>query len=464
MGRRGRKRVREGLQPPEPGQERTRGIWGGEAGRAAAGPDRSREVERRFREVLETFGRGGGANSISDLGVLAGWWEDGIGRVADRSPGLVPALVCSHLCGEIGQAWGRGWQPADVVRVVNRQLGPKHARLVVHSVAEGAESYRSDRHMPGSWSAQLDEIGAGSSLSQAADHLTRLGIEAGLDHRALLQTAFELLVLLRRLPDIPRFCPPPWEWGRFSALDAAVRGRHADDQVDVRYLQRIRALLAKAESTEFDAEAESLVAKAQDLMTRHAIDAAMLSAHTAGVRSGDRPTGMRIGVEDPYAQAKAQLLAEVAEASRCRTVWSKDFGFATVLGFEGDLASVELLYTSLLLQARNSMIRIGDMGRRARSRSFRRAFLFGFATRIGRRLDETAEVTITAVREEQGNGFLPVLAERAQKVDDLRDEIFGDLRRCRSSTYDGAGWVMGTAAADLADISRGPKIDERATA
>lgn len=399
-----------------------------------------------------------------DLAVLAGWWEDGIGREANTSPGLVPALVCSYLCGEIEQVWRRGWQPADVARVVGRHLGPKSAQLVVQSIAEEAETYRSNRQTLASWSAQLDEIGAELRWSPAMDHLAHLGIELGLDRRGMLQTAFELLVMLHHLPDIPRFCSPPSELGRSSALDAAVTWRHQNDQVDVRYLERIRALLAKAESTEFEEEAESLVAKAQDFMTRHSIDAALLSAHAAGMRSGERPTGKRIGVEDPYAQAKMHLLSGIGNASRCRTVWSKDFGLATVLGFEGDLTSVELLYTSLLLQARNSMTRTGEMGRRARSRSFRQSFLVGFATRIGRRLEEAANITISDGRAEQGSGFLPVLAERSRRVDDLRNETFGDLQQCRSHANDNAGWAMGIAAADLAEISRGPQIDERVTA
>jgi len=463
MGRRSRKRVREGLQPPKPRQARTQSGRNGDSG-GAASLDLVRQVERVFRFVLDRFDSESRAVPPSDLAALAGWWEAGIGRAANISPGVVPALVCSYLCGEIEQVWGCGWQPADVWRVVDRQLGPKHARLVVQSIAEEAETYRSDRRMPASWSAQLEEIGAELRWSPADDHLTQLGIEFGLDRQAVLQTAFELLVMLHHFPEIPRFCPPPSEWGRSSALDAAVAWRHQNDQVDVRYLERVRALLAKAESTEFEEEAESLVAKAQELMTRHAIDAALLSAHSAGVRSGNRPTGIRIGVSDPYAQAKVHLLCAIGNASRCQTVWSKGFGFATVLGFEVDLISVELLYTSLLLQARNSMVRTGEMGRRARSRSFRQSFLVGFATRIGRRLEEAVDATISDVRSEQGSGFLPVLAERSRLVDDLRDESFGDLQQSRFSANDNAGWALGTAAADLAEISRGPQIGERVTA
>ena len=47
-------------------------------------------------------------------------------------------------------------------------------------------------------------------------------------------------------------------------------------------LARIRQLLAKAESTTFEAEALAFTAKAQELMTRHAIDAALVHDTAAG--------------------------------------------------------------------------------------------------------------------------------------------------------------------------------------
>lgn len=43
-----------------------------------------------------------------------------------------------------------------------------------------------------------------------------------------------------------------------------------------KYVKRIRALLAKAESTSFPAEAEALRLKAQDLMSKHNISSAEL--------------------------------------------------------------------------------------------------------------------------------------------------------------------------------------------
>src|SRR6266704_2970169 len=92
---------------------------------------------------------------------------------------------------------------------------------------------------------------------------------------------------------------------------AAAGGRAADP----RQLERVRALLAKAESTSFAEEAEAYTAKAQELMARHSIDYALLSVGT-GIR--DQPVGRRIGIDNPYAAPKVLLHAAAAGANRCR--------------------------------------------------------------------------------------------------------------------------------------------------
>ena len=99
-------------------------------------------------------------------------------------------------------------------------------------------------------------------------------------------------------------------------------------------LDRVRALLAQAESTTFEAEAETFTAKAQQLMTRHAIDMAMVSA---GSRRAERPDTIRIAIDDPYLAAKSLLLQLVAASSRCRAVFHQRFAMSSVVGFAADL-------------------------------------------------------------------------------------------------------------------------------
>ena len=53
-------------------------------------------------------------------------------------------------------------------------------------------------------------------------------------------------------------------------------GRAVDAGDRERVYAKVRALLRKAESTSFPAEADALTAKAQDLLTRYALDVALV--------------------------------------------------------------------------------------------------------------------------------------------------------------------------------------------
>jgi len=470
MGKRNRKRVRSGHGQQRPARTESRaqgearvGTPDGRGGHQGGGGPRYTDADHDpFAAALGLFDANRGWQARAEVDELAHRWTDGPGHDglagADYLDGIVPKLVCASLAARIGDTWRRGWQPADIPRIVARNQTAKHAKLAVTAIALEAESYRHTPRTLPLWMDQLDQIGATHSGDRSAEALGSWCSDVGLDHASALVTAFELMALLGRLPTLPQLCPPPSEWGRASALDAALSSRRHQRPVETRYLERVRALLAKAESTGFDEEAEAFTAKAQELMTRHSIDAALLASHAEGTQAGEQPTGVRIGVDDPYAQAKGYLLTVVGEASRCRTVLSPHFGFATIFGFEADLGSVELLYTSLLLQARRAMEDIGRTGKRARSRSFRQSFLVGFATRIGDRLRESAEATVADADHEQGGGLLPVLAERWRQVEELSDETFGGLRGSRISAHDSAGFLSGTTAADLAELSRGPHI------
>ena len=194
----------------------------------------------------------------------------------------------------------------------------------------------------------------------------------------------EVLLLLKTMPRVEPVVPMP---GTAAATAGAV------DELDRRILDRVRALLAKAESTDFPEEAEAYTAKAQELMTRHRIDHALLAA-TTGKR--DHPVSRRVSIDNPYEVAKSLLLQVVAEANSCRAVWMKRFGLTAVVGFAPDLDATELLFTSLLVQATRAMTGAGsrtDAYGRSTTRSFRQSFLTAHASRIGERLSAaSAEV------------------------------------------------------------------------
>jgi len=225
-------------------------------------------------------------------------------------------------------------------------------------------------------------------------------------------------------------------------------------------LEKVRALLAKAESTEFEAEAEALTAKAQELMARHRIEQAMLDSDGRGPRS--RPTMVEITIEDPYADVKSLLLSSVAGANGCSTVWSRWLRTASVFGFADDLAAVDALFTSLLVQSAVALRRAGpkrDEFGRSRTARFRRSFLIAFAARIGERLREAVDTTVEEMAESTGTALVPILERRFAEVKAAANDAFPDARpRRRTLASDGEGWREGRACADAADLGRATRI------
>lgn len=226
------------------------------------------------------------------------------------------------------------------------------------------------------------------------------------------------------------------------------------DGIEDRVLARVRALLAKAESTTFPDEAEALSAKAHELMARYAIDRARLD----GVSPPGGPSLRRIVLDRPYPAAKFTLLARVAEANRCRAVWSKSEGVATLVGYPVDAEVTEVLYTSLLVQATGEMLRHGsrtDGHGRSRTRGFRHSFLLAFAWRVSQRLAEQTATAERVAAAEPGTDLVPVLAGRAAEVEGALRRAFPHLGTHRSSVSSAEGLDAGRAAADRADLGRG---------
>jgi hypothetical protein len=227
--------------------------------------------------------------------------------------------------------------------------------------------------------------------------------------------------------------------------------------IDRKLLDRVRGLLAKAESTTFEAEAEALTAKAQELMARHSIDHAML----AGPRADEQASSLDLTVANPYASPKASLLGVIARANRCEAVWTPHLHRATVFGFGVDLEMVELLYTSLLVQATAAMVAAGsqvDQYGRSRTRSFRSSFLLSYATRIGERLRQATAAAAREAEATHGAALVPVLAAREEHVKEAVAKAFPVTRAQRPSVSNGSGWRAGRVAADQAHLGVGTSL------
>jgi hypothetical protein len=266
--------------------------------------------------------------------------------------------------------------------------------------------------------------------------------------KADLSTAIAAISVLEHLPILP-------DLGGIRTSPRNVRS-HEEERV----FTRIRGLLTKAESTDFAEEADAFMAKAQEMMTRYCIDRTMVEAEAEG---DDVPQvdARRVWLEDPYLEAKALLLANVASANRCRAVVDPLLGFSTLIGHPEDLDATDLLFTSLLVQAMRRITALGKdptFGRRSRKPSYRRSFFVAYAGRIGSRLREANEAATVVADEALGNRLLPVLARREEHLDAAVGTLFGELGELNVSLTDMAGWVAGTAAADMAELAVHEKL------
>jgi hypothetical protein len=395
----------------------------------------------------------------------------------ERTPGWAQAVsrsLVEYLRRSVTTAWQRGWQPAELARHFGRELSAAHAAMISDMIVDEMRGYAA-ASVDGRWAAQLAAIeaaapGKGAWWGSDAEYLAAwyaLGRDA--EFIGTVATAIETLHAFHHLPALKKLLPLPGT-ARASTPEHANPAEAADE----RMLGKIRSLLAKAESTEFAEEAEALSARAQELMAKYSIDHALLAAESG---REETPGGRRIAVDNPYEAPKVSLLQTVAQANRCSPVWSKEIGLVTVIGFPADLDAVELLFTSLLVQANTAMLRAGgkqDAYGRSRTRAFRQSFLVSYAIRIGERLAEAAShAEQEAVAEQQaaggaregganasganvsgGTDLVPFLAARQEAVDDAVDAMFGtSLKRSRSPRVtDAEGWSSGRAAADLASL------------
>jgi hypothetical protein len=420
--------------------------------------------------------------------------EDAHGRHLDplaveRTPGWTQAVsraMVEYLRVSVATAWQRGWQPAELARHFGRELSAHHAAMVADMITAELRGYAAATVDP-RWAAQaaaLEAAGPGQGTWWGSDaEYLRAWYALGRDAEFIVTvaTAVETLHAFHHLPALEKLLPLPGTARAAAPERLAGTGPASAAPADERMLSRIRALLAKAESTEFAQEAEALSGRAQELMAKYSIDHALLAAETG---QPETPGGRRIAVDNPYEAPKATLLQTVAQANRCRVVWSRELGLVTVIGFPADLDAVELLFTSLLVQADTAMLRTGgkrDGSGRSRTRAFRQSFLLAYAIRIGERLAEAADHAEQAAVAEQraaggdggpasdasagdgtadgvaarkGADLVPFLAARHRAVDDAVDEMFGStLTRSRSvRATDAEGWSSGRAAADLASL------------
>jgi hypothetical protein len=383
------------------------------------------------------------ADVLEAVGGIAAW----AGREA------VGREVATVLGGVLASVFESGWQPAEVARTVRLRRTGRHDRLLVTAMAHDVDWNPRRTPPPPNWSAQLEALGVERWWGVETDWLQPWAGRAGVKWDDALRISVEALGVLALLPKIEPIVVPPSGWHRLGTSDSgpvAVSG----------LLAKVRALLAKAESTSFEAEAAALTAKAQQLIARHSIDDAM--ARRGRGDPAERPAIRRTPVDGPYAGAKAGLLHVVARANGVRSVWYADLALMALVGYNPDLDAVDVLFTSLLVQATKAMVVApapGDTRTGRPTRSYRQSFLVAFAGRIRERLAEAATAARHTAEAELGIAVLPVLVRRDDDVERATEEWFPYLKRvAQPSATNQEGWIAGRSAAELADLGRSSRL------
>jgi hypothetical protein len=231
---------------------------------------------------------------------------------------------------------------------------------------------------------------------------------------------------------------------------------------DDKMLARIRGLLAKAEATTFEAEAEAYRSKAAALAMRYNVDTALLDAKR-GRLNGSAVASFEVKFAGTYTMEKRDLFLSIAHplGLKTRSTIRRGRAFSsTAYGFPAELELLEVLYTSLLLQSDRELRRaqrpiFDDVS----TVTWKRSWLMGFNDLVMRRLrrfrqDEVAE------HAKAGTGAELVLADRAALVKQRYQEMFPGQKTLppRRISLDGQGYRQGEAAGKRADLG-GSKLD-----
>jgi Protein of unknown function (DUF2786) len=416
-----------------------------------------------FREHFDSI-----VDRLVDLdGVLAA----GSNSAPPGTSSLRPeALLSKRLLTRIPLLWECGWQPLDLVHVVRKERNPRISRLagvLIHAESVGFPGFAC---MPDEWGDQLAAIpNVMDSEASAQAPLSVWRFDEDLSMADSLHDALLLLGLLQVLPRLTVLCVPPSKWsssagsgGSAGSGESARSTPNTSESVgagtsqpaaSAKNMSTIRALLAKAEATTFEAEREVFAAKAQDLMTRYSIDAAFLDQRH-GEQLGAGVRKRRFHLDNPYATEKVYLLSTVARLNNVKIVYEDRFAMATAVGFPTDIELTDLLFTSLLVQAAKGLQDLVTAAGKGRTSSpaFRRAYWVAYGVRIGERLTEAQSQATQEAEETYGGALVLVLKEREEAVDAVTDELFKNTKKMKVRQLDSDGWDAGRAAAGNANL------------
>lgn len=211
-------------------------------------------------------------------------------------------------------------------------------------------------------------------------------------------------------------------------------------------LTKIRALLAKAEATDNEHEADAYFAKAQEWIERHAVEEWQL-APADRERVTSKVVALSKMTPDAY------LLNSACLAGNVKMLRKRSGSAVTGLlyGYVTDISFVEGLYASLLLQRERALnhAKVSDQRWDESGRSFNHSFRLAYAMRVAARIQERKQAT----NNEPGTAL--VLRDRVTEAENALKADHPKTGKVRTSATSHAGLRAGHRAGANADISGG---------
>lgn len=268
---------------------------------------------------------------------------------------------------------------------------------------------------------------------------------------AKLEGIIKKLQLLPRLRDVELLA---------AARDAKEAQSAPEESEQERARRKIQLLLNKAESTEFEDEADALIAKAQTLRQRYRV---------ATVLTGEEQqfVCLRVRISPPWVKHQFALLCAIACVNGATALLLDERGIATVIGTHDDAVHIADLFYSLNRQCDWHM-RHGEGAALAQSAGatavYRRSFRLAYAARIEELLatsmsgscpcsDDGLPTGGNLPGPTEINRALPVLRRRVQEAEAVRDRLFPALSTMSLSMTNRLGIHDGLDAAGQAHLS-----------